>query len=95
MNPAAASPLAGKAVLVTGAARRVGATIAVAFHAAGARVAVHYRGSEADANALVGRLNAARAESASAFRADFSDVADCERLVAAVARAFGRLDVLV
>ena len=95
MNPAAAPPLAGKAVLVTGAARRVGAAIAVAFHAVGARVAVHYRGSEADADALVGRLNATRAESASAFRADFSDVADCERLVAAVVRAFGRLDVLV
>lgn len=95
MNPAAAPPLAGKAVLVTGAARRVGAAIAVAFHDAGARVAVHYRGSQADADVLVGRLNCARAESASAFRADFSDIADCERLVAAVVRAFGRLDVLV
>ncbi|MGH8243404.1 MAG: pteridine reductase [Steroidobacteraceae bacterium] len=95
MNPAAAPPLAGKAVLVTGAARRVGAAIAVAFHGTGARVAVHYRGSQADADALVGRLNGARAASASAFRADFSDIANCERLVAAVVRAFGRLDVLV
>jgi len=88
-------PLAGKAVLVTGAARRVGAALAAAFHAAGARVAVHYRGSKAEADARVAEFNAARADSARAFHADLSDPAACETLVETVIRAFGRLDVLV
>jgi len=88
-------PLAGKAVLVTGAARRVGAALAAAFHAAGASVAVHYRGSKAEADARVAEFNAARADSARAFQADLSDPAACETLIATVVRAFGRLDVLV
>ena len=89
------APLAGHAVLVTGAARRVGAVIAAAFHAAGARVAIHYRSSKADADALVVRLNGARPDSARAFRADLADAAACDTLVTEVVRAFGRLDVLV
>ena len=89
------APLAGQAVLVTGAARRVGAVIAAAFHAAGARVAIHYRSSAADADALVGRLNGVRADSARAFRADLADASACDRLVTEVVRAFGRIDVLV
>ncbi len=88
-------PLAGRAVLVTGAARRVGAALAAAFHSAGARVAVHYRGSKAEADARVAEFNAARADSARAFQADLSDPAACETLIATVVRAFGRLDVLV
>ncbi len=95
MTDTSALALDGKAVLVTGAARRVGAVIAAAFHAAGARLAVHYRGSKAEADALVARLNAARADSAHAFRADLSDPAACEPLVATVVRRCGRLDVLV
>jgi NADP-dependent 3-hydroxy acid dehydrogenase YdfG len=92
---AGTAPLAGHAVLVTGAARRVGAVIAAAFHAAGARVAIHYRSSGADADALIGRLNGDRADSARAFRADLADAAACDTLVTEVVRAFGRLDVLV
>jgi len=92
---AGTAPLAGQAVLVTGAARRVGAVIAAAFHAAGARVAIHYRSSGAEADALVGRLNGARTDSARAFRADLADAAACDTLVTEVVRAFGRLDVLV
>ena len=95
MIESAGMPLAGKAVLVTGAARRVGAALAATFHAAGARVAVHYRGSKAEADARVAVFNAARADSARAFQADLSDPAACETLVTAVVRDFGRLDVLV
>jgi pteridine reductase len=92
---AAPAPLDGHAVLVTGAARRVGAVIAAAFHAAGARVAIHYRSSAPDAQALALRLNGARADSARTFRADLADASACEMLVTEVVRAFGRLDVLV
>ena len=88
-------PLDGRAVLVTGAARRVGAVIVAAFHAAGARVAIHYRGSKADAQALAARLNGQRADSARSFHADLADASACETLVASVVRDLGRLDVLV
>jgi lactate dehydrogenase-like 2-hydroxyacid dehydrogenase len=43
--------LQGKVVLVTGAARRIGAAIARRLHAAGANVVLHYRGAEAEAAA--------------------------------------------
>jgi pteridine reductase len=93
--PLPAMPLADKVVLVTGAARRVGAVIAAAFHAEGARVAVHYRSSRTEADALVARLEALRPGSARAFAADLADTAACARLPESVVRAFGRLDVLV
>ncbi|MGH8196676.1 MAG: pteridine reductase [Steroidobacteraceae bacterium] len=89
------SPLADKVVLVTGSARRIGAAIAEAFQARGATVAVHYRSSRSDAESLVSRLNAGRAGSAKAFRADLADAASFDILPAAVIRKFGRLDVLV
>jgi pteridine reductase len=82
-------------ILVTGAARRVGAEIARTLHAAGARVAIHYRSSAGDAEALVAELDAVRADSAAAFRADLLDVAALPQLVAAVVARFGRLDGLV
>jgi pteridine reductase len=41
--------LEGKVALVTGGARRVGAAITRRLHAAGAKVLIHYRDSEADA----------------------------------------------
>lgn len=88
-------PLDGQAVLVTGAARRVGAAIVRAAHAAGARVAVHYRHSAPAANALVAELNAVRAQSAIALEADLKDIAALPELVGRVTHAFGRLDVLV
>lgn len=82
-------------ILVTGAARRVGAEIAHTLHAAGARVAIHYRNSAAEAEALAAALNASRPESAAAFAADLLDVAALAQLVAAVVARFGRLDGLV
>ena len=44
--------LTGKTVLITGGARRVGATIARTLHGAGANVVVHYRNSAPDAEKL-------------------------------------------
>ena len=90
-----AIPLTDKVVLVTGAARRVGAVMARAFHTEGARVAIHYRSSRREADALVASLEASRPGSARAFGADLAGTDACERLVTAVVRALGRLDVLV
>ena len=51
--------LSGKVVLITGAARRIGAALARSLHADGATVVVHYRSSRAEADALCGELDAA------------------------------------
>ena len=82
-------------VLVPGPARRVGAEIVRTLHAAGARVAIHYRSSAAAANELAARLNAARADSAATFAANLLDIAALPRLVEGVVAHFGRLDALV
>ena len=95
MSPASDAPV----ILITGAARRVGAEIARVLHAAGARVALHYRASAADAAALAAELNgsrpAAAGVSAAIFAADLLDVDALPPLVAAVVARFGRLDALV
>jgi pteridine reductase len=87
--------LEGKAVLVTGGARRVGAAIARRLHAAGANVLLHYRDSEADAASLAAELNAAREKSAATVKAELLAPIAPKALVAAALEHFGRLDVLV
>jgi pteridine reductase len=87
--------LTGKTVLITGAARRVGAAIARHLHAAGANLVIHYRSSAGDAAALERELNAARPGSTATFQADLLDVDRLPALVAFAVRTFGSLDVLV
>ena len=87
--------LAGKSVLITGAARRIGAAIAQALHAQGANVAIHYRSSAQSAEKLCAGLNAARPQSAIAVEADLARIAALPSLVRQTVDAFGRLDVLV
>ncbi len=82
-------------ILITGAARRVGAAMVVALHAAGARVILHARQSVADAEKLAQSLNAARPESAAVVSADLLDTAAIGPLVARAVAQFGRLDGLV
>jgi pteridine reductase len=86
--------LKGKVALVTGAGRRIGRAIALSFAGRGAIVAVHYHGSHAQARAVVAGIARKRGK-ARAFRADLADVAESEKMVAAVLDAFGRIDVLV
>lgn len=82
-------------ILVTGAARRVGAEIARTLHAAGACVVIHYRSSALEAEALAAELNDIRPETAVAFATDLLDVAALSDLVNAVITRYGRLDGLV
>ncbi|WP_026279669.1 pteridine reductase [Thioalkalivibrio sp. ALJ16] len=81
--------------LLTGAARRVGAAIARDLHAAGLRVLIHYRGSRADADALVDELERQRPDSARALQADLLDPEAINRLAREAEAAWGRLDFLV
>jgi pteridine reductase len=87
--------LTGKTVLITGGARRVGAAIARELHAAGANLAIHYRKSAADVEALAQELNGTRPRSAATVQADLLEVARLPALVEFAVRSFGGLDVLV
>lgn len=84
------SELSGKVVLVTGAAKRIGRGIALRLAREGARVAIHYSSSEAEA-----RATAAECGNAPIYRANLEKVAEIESLFAAVGDHFGRLDGLV
>ena len=87
--------LAGRCVLVTGGAKRLGAAIGRRLHASGASLVVHFNESRPAADALVAELESARAGSALAVRANLQDVARLPALVEAALTRFGRLDVLV
>ena len=82
-------------ILITGAARRVGAEIARTLHAAGANVALHYRTSRSEAEQLAQSLNQTRPDSALAIAADLGDMAAITALVDHTMKHFGRLDGLV
>lgn len=87
--------LAGRVVLVTGAAKRLGAALARGFHSAGANVAIHYHRSQADAERLRDELNTSRRDSAIATSANLLDLAQLPDIVERANAAFGRLDVLI
>src|SRR5690242_17978995 len=82
-------------VLVTGAARRIGAAIARQLHAVGWNVLVHYRASGGEARALEKELNRARPDSAQALRANLLDLKAVDKLAAEAHARWGRLDALV
>ena len=85
----------GKTVLVTGAAKRVGHSIASELHAAGANIMVHYRTAALAAEALVAEFNAKRPGSAICQQVDLLDIDALSTLVVNTIAKFGRLDALV
>jgi NAD(P)-dependent dehydrogenase (short-subunit alcohol dehydrogenase family) len=86
--------LAGKTVLVTGAAKRIGRAIALGFAELGANVAITYGASADEAEETVRALAACDVEAMS-VRCDLRDPEDIREAVAAVIDEFGRLDILV
>jgi pteridine reductase len=89
------APSANKSVLVTGAAKRVGAATARALHAAGANVVIHCNRSRAEADALANELNKTRAHSAAVVQGDLLAHNALKGLVTQAHSCFGRLDGLV
>lgn len=81
--------------LITGAAKRIGAAIARALHAAGYDLALHYRHSRAEMDALCAELESARAGSTCPIQADLTDVGHIPDVVEKCISRFGRLDALV
>lgn len=86
--------LAGKACLVTGASRGIGAAVARGLGASGARVAVHYRSGAEEARAVAAGIDGAGGE-AILVSGDIAAPGTATRLVAETVRRFGRLDVLI
>ena len=96
-NPATdnSNALDGQWVLITGAAKRIGACIARTLHAHGANIAIHYRGSAGEADALADELNGVRPGSAIKSQADLLDTQRLGELVDEVVAQTGRLDILL
>jgi len=88
------SSLAGKVALVTGAAKRIGRSVALRLASEGADVIVNYRGSKSEADEVVAEI-AAMGRRALAVQADVAIRAEVTALFAAVEKEFGRLDILV
>ena len=84
-----------RVVLITGAARRIGAEMARTFHRAGFDVAIHCHHSTGDANTLANALNVQRSDSAAVFPAALGETAAVRDLANGVMDWHGRVDVLV
>lgn len=84
-----------KNVLITGAAKRIGATCARLLHSEGCNVFLHYRGSEAEALQLCEELNAIRPDSARMYAADLLKMSELTALAQEAQQAWGGIDVLV
>lgn len=82
-------------VLITGAAKRVGAVIARTLHDAGYDLALHYRRSRAEMDALSAGLEARRANSTLALQAELAEIENLPNLIDAVVARYGRLDGIV
>ena len=87
-------PLTGKTALVTGAAKRIGSSIALALAEAGANVAITYLTSQSNAEATVRSLAKFDVD-ALAIRCDLRDPESINQTIASVIEEFGQLDLLV
>jgi 3-oxoacyl-[acyl-carrier protein] reductase len=86
--------LRGRVAVVTGGASGVGREIALSLAAEGAHVAVNYRSSAKDAEALVGDI-VAKGGKAKAYKADVADLAAVKAMVDEIVKDFGGLNILI
>ncbi|CAD6872871.1 pteridine reductase [Methylomonas fluvii] len=84
-----------KNVLITGAARRIGAACARLLHGEGCNVILHYNRSDADALRLAAELNGVRADSARVLSADLSVFSGVQKLAEDAQAEWDGVDVLV
>src|SRR5262245_26413769 len=89
--------LTGKAVLITGGSRGIGAAAARLFAQAGASVAITYLSRKADAERVVAEIQdgGKGTRRAVAIQADLSQSTANSRVIAEATKAFGRLDFFV
>lgn len=86
--------LTDRVILITGGARRLGQSIALALAKRRARIVLSYRTSEREARATAAALQRFGVRTL-IVRADVSRAEDVQRLMERVRRTFGRLDVLI
>jgi 3-oxoacyl-[acyl-carrier protein] reductase len=86
--------LKGKVVLITGSSTGIGAAAAAAFGRNGAKVAVHYNKSKAEAEKVAGEIEKAGGK-AMLVQGDVTKSAVCKEIVDNTAQSFGRIDVLI
>jgi 3-oxoacyl-[acyl-carrier protein] reductase len=86
--------LAGRVAIVTGAGRNIGRGIALALAEGGAAVVVNARANRKEAEAVAGEISGAGGK-ALAVTADVADAEAVNKMVAAAAEKFGRIDILV
>src|SRR5271154_2981011 len=86
--------LEGQVALVTGAAKRIGRSIALRLAAAGADIVVNYSSSKVEAESLVREIESS-GRHAVAVRADVSRRTEVGQLFAEAQNKFSRLDILV
>src|SRR5665213_3201970 len=87
--------LSGQTALVTGSARRVGAVLIRALHAAGANVVIHCHRSLSEAHALASELERSRAGSTAVAVANLLDPTALLGLITAASERFGALHLLI
>ena len=87
-------PLAGRIILITGAAHRIGRAIALAAAEAGADVVVHYHRSAGAADAAADAIRRCGRQ-AWTLRADLADPADAAMLIGRAVEVAGPIDILV
>tara|TARA_B110000116_G_scaffold96305_1_gene83968 strand:+ start:1952 stop:2695 length:744 start_codon:yes stop_codon:yes gene_type:complete len=84
-----------KWILITGAAKRVGAKMAEVLHSNGFNIVIHYNSSSESANNLSARLNQQRSGSSIIIGGNLTDDSAVESLIPSVVKQTGRLDVLI
>jgi 3-oxoacyl-[acyl-carrier protein] reductase/pteridine reductase len=90
----AGKALEGQVALVTGAAKRIGRSIALRLASEGADIVVNYATSRAEAEELVREIQGG-GRPAISLQADVSRRAEVQKLFVAAEKEFGRLDILV
>ena len=90
-----ADTLQGKTILLTGAAKRIGAVTARFLHAQGATVIIHYHHAEQEAQELAQALNLIRHQSCALVQGNLLEIEHLKDLVAQALAYTGRLDVLI
>ena len=88
------NPLAGQVALITGAAKRIGHSIALRLASDGADIVVNYASSKPEADTLVAEIKST-GRRAIAVKADVAHRLDVQKLFSATENEFGRLDILV
>lgn len=86
---------ARKNILITGAAKRVGAHCVRYLHRQGANILLHFRSSGAEAQELANELNRQRPDSVRIFQADLLDAQELQLLANHAAQTWCGIDVLI